>query len=1596
MGIIQMRKSVVAFLAFAVCFSAALTNVVGSNLGKVKASSSDYYGANANYSRKYVGDLNNALFESNGINEVVLNQLRTILDSPNIINPITARTMNDFSTYAKAVNNQNGLHAGAVYVNLFQRNTTSADVNVKNFTGRNAGADARWWQAAYYSKAPNGDNILTLWMADPYKNQAFTDISDNASQRGITNIYNNSPIRTDLQSDFGNVLNTYNLAGRNVIEDAICLPTINSPIWQRDESGWQTSGTATGFTISNGTGSNGSNSHKFSNPNLSSTDKIWLPSMYEVVNSNTNPQNWETHAQTPNFGISNAGRTGLWGANSYDRSYDNTGSGAFAVTSWLRSASSNASMSAVASINADWGGADSNGYYALSAFGIRPAIHINMTKIPYAPKSFYTSEGARITLHDMYDLPQNTTYTLGTAMNPATTSGYNLAPTFPATSGGRYLEFGEYPRSYVGTTLNDTLENAYNGGNLRNGLAATGKKYTSNGDLVGGTWNGNYTGRESNEYSYAGAKYVRHIVKRYSDSNCATATTNAINVDGTLLNENNTFAANSTQWFRVEPIRWLIANWSKLPTIINPNGDGSATTMQLLSIDQIMAGIPCGNQNAFEWVNSPHRTFLNGLSTNNGNLPGDGVTSLANGVNGAYNGAITGHPFIYEAFSTTERASIATTVVQNHAVTGNATQTGAYGGTTTNDKIYLLSAREIWNTTAALGSETGAAYADLLGSNSTGADRQKLCVNTDWAFGNFAWSYSVNNANGIWSSALWWTRSPYSSTLVSNVGGTDGSAGWYRPYYARYGLRPALSLGIGNLSSDACGVRIETRGTAPDRGITTTKIDGSQANVSSNNSIADINVDSQNVRFTIDAGTGYKFNNTTNRIAVGGSNVTIDGNEYVINGQFRYTATFADATNQVVTLDLRNIPLTYTLAEPLEIVAQGGELVEYTITYDGLATDTGTAVAPVTNAELLKYTILTQTAEFATFTQNPANLPPGKNFTGWTVGGLPAGEVLVAPRVGDVTLVATWGAQKYTVEFVTNNGTTINPIQNVEYNHSISNPGNLTKTGHQWGGWFKEAEFKNQFNFTTDKITGNTILHAKFTPNTLSITYASGGDNIEGTTPTAQTGSYGSSVKLSDLTYGIPTGKKFAGWTTGGDTLFTAGQSYRAEQLQPTLTDGNKSVVLTAKWVDQTNFTITYNLDNFDMNTIPHKKSYLEGEINSTYVLPTPTRTGYTFDGWYIGETFTTKAGTSIILGNQDIVLSARWNINTFSVIFALDGGVWTHTDYSYSQSAVPWNTPIARPTNPTKTGYDFGGWYKTNTFTTLQPFGFTVTEDITIYAKWTVNKDALGLEVLEAKKIIDKADAFEYLSETSQTNLRQAYENADRVLKDANAEVGEVKGVTEHLALVRSLLRLDEKRLSKHLNEFNQQTLTTGFTPASVNAYIEVHDAVRLWISGNQETDKLVSFGRLEQFKAQESLLIEARRHLVPKFNFGAEFGDKEYDALIKVSDEVDLYNTIKADKDLYTEDSYKNYEKAFDELMFAIGDPNADLVAINARLKSLQNAYKNLKLKEFGNKTEFTLTPMTIGIIAGVVLGVIVILTLVAIQVMKPAKSRRKGGKK
>lgn len=116
--------------------------------------------------------------------------------------------------------------------------------------------------------------------------------------------------------------------------------------------------------------------------------------------------------------------------------------------------------------------------------------------------------------------------------------------------------------------------------------------------------------------------------------------------------------------------------------------------------------------------------------------------------------------------------------------------------------------------------------------------------------------------------------------------------------------------------------------------------------------------------------------------------------------------------------------------------------------------------------------------------------------------------------------------------------------------------------------------------------------------------------------------------------------------------------------------------------------------------------------------LPTPTRTGYDFDGWYTRQSSGIKVDKNTSVGtNPPTTLYAHWKGKTYTVSLDANGGKVGMT----SRMATYGSKYPALPA-PTRTGgYTFDGWYTQKTGGTKVDDNTTVTTaaNHTLYAHW-------------------------------------------------------------------------------------------------------------------------------------------------------------------------------------------------------------------------------------------------------------------------------------
>ena len=325
-------------------------------------------------------------------------------------------------------------------------------------------------------------------------------------------------------------------------------------------------------------------------------------------------------------------------------------------------------------------------------------------------------------------------------------------------------------------------------------------------------------------------------------------------------------------------------------------------------------------------------------------------------------------------------------------------------------------------------------------------------------------------------------------------------------------------------------------------------------------------------------------------------------------------------------------------------------------------------------------------------------------FDGWSTSKNGGKIESFGVAAGDATFYARWTLYpQFTVSFNMNGHGEAPAAVVVSEGDAVDAPVAPTAEGYVFGGWFKEAVCKNVYNFKSE-VTENVILYAKWTPVVYKILYNLGGGTNDADNPSSYT------IETSSIVLKAPVkeGYEFKGW------FYDGAYTNKAAQITQGST-GDKT--LYAMWAVKT-YKVVYNGGSksqdygFETEKIHGVDLTLRGAVF--------TAAGYTQDGWAtqndgakvyeLGALYSTDA---------PIVLYPHWAVTEYTVTYHLDGGV-NHVDNPVSYNL---NTAAVNLKNPTKVGYDFGGWYAAEDFsgskvTKLEaksPYG-----NKDFYAKWT------------------------------------------------------------------------------------------------------------------------------------------------------------------------------------------------------------------------------------------------------------------------------------
>ncbi len=327
----------------------------------------------------------------------------------------------------------------------------------------------------------------------------------------------------------------------------------------------------------------------------------------------------------------------------------------------------------------------------------------------------------------------------------------------------------------------------------------------------------------------------------------------------------------------------------------------------------------------------------------------------------------------------------------------------------------------------------------------------------------------------------------------------------------------------------------------------------------------------------------------------------------------------------------------------------------------------------------------------------------GYSFAGWYKSGelfSEHAEYTFNPTE-NVTLTAKWTANTdtpYTVEYYKDGEIVSADTQNLTGTTGqtvvVSNPSEK----------YPYYEYNSAISTASGKVLGDgsLVLKLYYTAQTFVVTLEK--DNEEGTVEGA--GTY-KNADTAIITASEVTGYDFIGWFNGS-TLFSKNADCTFNPTQ--------NITLTAKWTKHVyNYSVKYYFENSNGYYVINddETENLTAEFGKTVNAQIKTFPNFTYN-----EGLSTATG--VIPANNDLILSVYYSINRFTV--TLDKNVEKGTVTGGGAFlADEQATVIASAID----GYIFTGWYKgDDKLSSDLEYTFTVTEDVTLTAKWVADDE--------------------------------------------------------------------------------------------------------------------------------------------------------------------------------------------------------------------------------------------------------------------------------
>ena len=197
---------------------------------------------------------------------------------------------------------------------------------------------------------------------------------------------------------------------------------------------------------------------------------------------------------------------------------------------------------------------------------------------------------------------------------------------------------------------------------------------------------------------------------------------------------------------------------------------------------------------------------------------------------------------------------------------------------------------------------------------------------------------------------------------------------------------------------------------------------------------------------------------------------------------------------------------------------------------------------------------------------------------------------------------------------------------------------------------------------------------------------------------------------------------EFLGWSTDADP--TAYQTFGAVTV-PSTTTSDTVVKLYARFQAKTYRVYFHNQYDTVLQTVgaASGSDVHVADYNAGNTFPVPV--GYAVMGWSTIKAAAQGSETGLGDPSGEIadITGISSDVNLYPI---LEPAWWAIYDSNGGSFCAPvffaYGVATVAPTDPTRAGYTFGGWYTDSACTQVFTFGSPLSSDITLYAKWVPN----------------------------------------------------------------------------------------------------------------------------------------------------------------------------------------------------------------------------------------------------------------------------------